>query len=835
MLGGYYVLFINMPQLSVEVLLPAGLLTAEHLLRKPGYKTLVWFAVVFLLVFVGGMPESSVLLLAFVYLYLFFRIASDAHLRSNWKRPAAHLVLGTVAGVGLSAFLLLPFREFMKLSFDSHQAANISGVIMGVQHEIFSVSIFTYLFPLLFGPIYPNLRNYVGLVGVFLILIAIAGLFRREERRNGLLVPLTGFCVVYVLGTVLKRYGFKPVNIIGYLPLFNLIWFAKYGELALSIAVSILYAIGLERFARSQVSTRAQVTALLAAFLLIPLALATSWRTLLKAVSVEHVRVTIPLTAIAVPACALFCVALVLILVNSAKLNTAIGSVMNRRFSIALLSILSFELFLNFIAPVYYFFNKLPTQAHNPYAGAPYLRLLQKEARNTDRVMGRDGVLFPNWASAFQLFDIRDLDALYYKKFFPFLQNFLSNLTPQPEDLRDRFNGTGDYDLRAPLPQRLLQISSVRYIAAIRAFFVPNTIIEDILKQNQQLLATSAGASVGRRDLVIAGDAREGLGEHPPYTRLPYELDAGNAGKLRFSYGLDPAVFDKTAGDGVGFTVEVKAPSGVISKAFSHYIDPKHNPDERRWVDGEIDLSKYRGQTIELLLSTDPGPKGDTSYDWAVWSNFHFDNESNQAPQPFELIYNGEVRLYRYDNVLPRAAIYYEADVRANGEEVLHRLTDPALDVFQTVALDASTLDSDQRAALEAVNHGPRRREQPARITSYRSQSVSIEAALDQPGILVLNDSDYPGWTVDIDGHAGKWFTANYLFRGVLLPPGKHTVRFVYRPKSFTYGATISAATLLSLLGFGLYRRLTLQRRHSRSFQDNQSPKLAVPAFDRGR
>lgn len=41
-------------------------------------------------------------------------------------------------------------------------------------------------------------------------------------------------------------------------------------------------------------------------------------------------------------------------------------------------------------------------------------------------------------------------------------------------------------------------------------------------------------------------------------------------------------------GDGVGFTIEVKNSSGQIEKLFSKYIDPKHNPDERRWMDGEI-------------------------------------------------------------------------------------------------------------------------------------------------------------------------------------------------------------------------------------------------------
>jgi len=73
--------------------------------------------------------------------------------------------------------------------------------------------------------------------------------------------------------------------------------------------------------------------------------------------------------------------------------------------------------------------------------------------------------------------------------------------------------------------------------------------------------------------------------------------------------------------------------------------------------------------------------------------------------------------------------------------------------------------------------------------------------------LLVLNDSDYPGWKVYVDGRRSRWITANYLFRGVLLQPGRRLVRFAYEPASFTAGATISGAGLLGLAGFIVWRR----------------------------
>lgn len=100
--------------------------------------------------------------------------------------------------------------------------------------------------------------------------------------------------------------------------------------------------------------------------------------------------------------------------------------------------------------------------------------------------------------------------------------------------------------------------------------------------------------------------------------------------------------------------------------------------------------------------------------------------------------------MYEYDNVLPRAAVYYDAVVEKDERDVLRKLPDPALDVFRTVVLDASKLSEGQAAAVTSLNQSTVQRVDAAVIKSYRSQAVEIEASLKRRGILVLNDSDYP-------------------------------------------------------------------------------------------
>ena len=49
-----------------------------------------------------------------------------------------------------------------------------------------------------------------------------------------------------------------------------------------------------------------------------------------------------------------------------------------------------------------------------------------------------------------------------------------------------------------------------------------------------------------------------------------------------------------------------------------------------------------------------------------------------------------------------------------------------------------------------------------------------------------------------VDGQPQKIFPANYLFRGLLLSPGAHTVRMEYRPPAWRW------ALLLGVLGWVL-------------------------------
>lgn len=780
MLTGYYILFLTMPHLSVETLLPAVLLAGEYVLRRRSYTAVVWLAIAVMLVFLGGMPESAFLLLTFATLYLLFRIVFDPELHLEWRRSLVLLSTAAVAGIGLASFLLIPFYEYMIRSSNSHAPPYHAGL----SHDKLDLSALTYFFPLLFGPLYTNgafvrdqVRNYVGLLSVFLIIISVACVLSRRKNRDRFLGAYTYFFAAAASLIILKRYGFEGVNWIGKLPFFGLVQFQKYAEPILAFCIWVLCAIGIERLMRREASRLIQAMALIAAALVIVVAVSLSKSHPAVVPSMSNFAIRLP--------------AILLVLVLLAILAEAWSRKPWLGITVAVL--LAVELSLNYIVPLYRVYDRPTSVRRNPYAGGAFVRFLQNRAEGY-RVFGRNWALTPSWASVFQLPDIRDMDGLYYNKYFPFLKNFLLSKDRDRAELVSSFFGNGAYEFRLPNEKRLLQLSSVKYLITDTPFVIRNARIDEMLRQDQGHLPPGKEHLTGRSDFILDGVAREGLGEHPPFERLPYTLKIGeNQTKFHFSYALNPEVFNPNLGDGVGFTIEVKSPDGRIEKLFSNYIDPKHNVSERHWMDGQIDLSRYRGQEITLLFSTDPGPRGNSSFDWAAWSDFRFEGEPEAAAPEFRLIYSAETKIYEYDNVLPRATIYYDADVEQDETAVLRKLADPSLDVFRTVVLDRSSNVGLPHASV---------RVDTATIKRYQAQRVEIFASLARNGILVLNDSNYPEWQVTVDGQPSDWFQANYLFRGVLLSPGVHVVRFEYRPKSFYWGVAVSLLTCGLLTGF---------------------------------
>ena len=85
---------------------------------------------------------------------------------------------------------------------------------------------------------------------------------------------------------------------------------------------------------------------------------------------------------------------------------------------------------------------------------------------------------------------------------------------------------------------------------------------------------------------------------------------------LWLSPALDPVAWD-WGGDGVTFQVSVAA-NGVEQILWSRNYAPNRSQD-RTWHEALIPLNRYRGQTVDLTLTTLPGPMNNDASDRAGW------------------------------------------------------------------------------------------------------------------------------------------------------------------------------------------------------------------------
>ena len=134
---------------------------------------------------------------------------------------------------------------------------------------------------------------------------------------------------------------------------------------------------------------------------------------------------------------------------------------------------------------------------------------------------------------------------------------------------------------------------------------------------------------------------------------------------------------------------------------------------------------------------------------------------------------------YIYENEQAFPRVLFATEARATDfDRMLADGVWPDVDLRTTVLLERAP-PLQRSSATGAV--APRR-PGSVRIVSYRNTEVALEADSPDGGFVVLNDLWHPWWFAEIDGKPAPILRANVLFRAVAVPPGRHTVRFVFRP-----------------------------------------------------
>ncbi len=140
-------------------------------------------------------------------------------------------------------------------------------------------------------------------------------------------------------------------------------------------------------------------------------------------------------------------------------------------------------------------------------------------------------------------------------------------------------------------------------------------------------------------------------------------------------------------------------------------------------------------------------------------------------------------------NVLPRAFMVYDWEVIKDDQLILKKLIDPKYPFREKVILEEEPGIEKREKGVCQISYG-----------KYEEQESVINVQTDSDGLLFISDAFYPGWKAYIDGKETKIYRADFAFRAIQIPSGKHEVRFVYQPESFFNGLKLSMVSLVLLL-----------------------------------
>lgn len=265
------------------------------------------------------------------------------------------------------------------------------------------------------------------------------------------------------------------------------------------------------------------------------------------------------------------------------------------------------------------------------------------------------------------------------------------------------------------------------------------------------------------------------------------------------------AVVDGTAPPGAEAAFGFEAPTGsfYVLRRTSEFLSPLAGKPRR--------FPLIFSLRSERIISSNNRTLDLMNVKYLVTNSY---NESAERllsrPDRFRLIRkDGTASVFENVRSLPRAFLVPSEGIEVIPDDraALERIEQPGFDPAVRAVVDVSPAWPEGEASAPGQ----------MRVTRIQSEfgETSVDAELESNALLVVSETYYPGWTALVDGRPVPLLRADYIFRGVPLGPGTHTVRFRYAPASFRLGAAltgISAAALLVMAGLAFRVRRTPKR-----------------------
>ncbi len=177
----------------------------------------------------------------------------------------------------------------------------------------------------------------------------------------------------------------------------------------------------------------------------------------------------------------------------------------------------------------------------------------------------------------------------------------------------------------------------------------------------------------------------------------------------------------------------------------------------------------------------------------------------------YELVQEEDAfRYYRFLHALPRAYLVPNVVEVADAAAAAERLAAPDF-AYGTTALVVGETGLANGGELEA--------EETAAVLQRTANSMTVQVTAVQPRFLVLSETYYPGWQAEIDGQPTEIYKTNVALRGLVVPPGSHTITLRFQPMTFYVGVGLSLGTAVILLVWAAFTGATRLRKRGQAKQ----------------
>ncbi len=168
--------------------------------------------------------------------------------------------------------------------------------------------------------------------------------------------------------------------------------------------------------------------------------------------------------------------------------------------------------------------------------------------------------------------------------------------------------------------------------------------------------------------------------------------------------------------------------------------------------------------------------------------------DSNSIMMP---VYQGNENIIYYNRAeLPRAFFVNRYET-ASGLEILQKIKAMSFN-----PRDVAYGMENPNIKIDSVKVGAE-----IQYTKFDLMNLELHAKATGNNLLFLSEAYYPeGWKAFIDGNETPIYRLNYLFRGLVVPVGEHTIAMKFEPRGFYLGKQLSLwINILLLAGIGYF------------------------------